>query len=155
MIDTLASGKVSIIDTFPWVSMRFSYLVYWPIKYQYSWQLYSKARYHSCCSKDRNRSIPLHFRAHCRVWCSIVLSFCWGWGSYALHWHIRYICVYAPCMSQCWNSGLLSKTKYSYTWSNSCLNVGQVAAYNNWEFAERPFGGSPDVMSQIPYIFWC
>ena len=27
MIDTLASGKVSIIDTFPSVSMRFSYLV--------------------------------------------------------------------------------------------------------------------------------
>ena len=39
------------------------------------------------------------FRVHHRVWCSIALSFCWSWDSYALYRCIRYSCVYTLCMS--------------------------------------------------------
>ena len=39
------------------------------------------------------------FRVHHQVWCTIVLSLHWGWGSYVLHRCIRYSWVYTSCMS--------------------------------------------------------
>ena len=59
------------------------------LKQSYMWQ-----------SLDRNR-ILFHrvFPTYHRVWRTIALSFCWGWGSYALHSYIRYSYVHTSHMS--------------------------------------------------------
>ena len=49
---------------------------------------------------ERNRMLYCRvFQAHHWAWCATALSFCWGRGSYAVHWCVRYSCIYTSCMS--------------------------------------------------------